>query len=252
MSTLLMEATDRYRRQKLLPWLDEESQERICRSSVLITRVGGLGGPLAQSLAVAGIGQVVFFHEGILGEEDLHRMVLMDPQGLGEDRAPQAADTLRKWGRPGFRVNGFANRITAQDAARWMRECDLAIGAAPTYEERFLLNDAALAAGKPYIDAAMYGGEVHILCVDPGQSACLRCLLPEEPPWRHDFPVLGAVCAMTGNWAALFALRILAGTNQVPWGEYLHFDTDALKLTRTPIPRRADCAACANARRRRP
>lgn len=251
MSTLATEeAIDRYRRQMLLSWLDEGAQERICRSSVLITRVGGLGGPLAQSLAIAGVARIIFFHEGELLEEDLHRMVLMDCKGVGEARAPQAEASLRKLRDHGFDVRGFPARITSDDARRWTTKCDLAIGAAPTYEERFLLNDAAVAAGKPYVDVAMYAGEVHVLCVDPGVSACLRCLIPKTPPWRADFPVLGAVAAMAGNWAALLCVRILAGSDRVPWGEYLHFDTDTSTLTRTTIPRRPDCPACANARKR--
>jgi molybdopterin-synthase adenylyltransferase len=246
----LDEGVDRYRRQKLLSWLGETGQERICQSSILITRVGGLGGPLAQSLAIGGIGRITFFHEGDLEEEDLHRMVLMDREGVGESRAPQAEASLRKLGHARFDVRGFSARITFDDARRWTKKSDLAIGAAPTYEERLLLNDAAVAAGIPYVDAAMYADEAHIFCVNPGESACLRCLVPSTPPWRSDFPVLGAVSAMIGNLAALLCLRILAGSDRVPWGEYLHFDGDTLAMTRTRIPRRSNCPACANAQRR--
>ena len=242
-------ATDRHRRQKLLPWLDAGAQERLYGSTVLVTRVGGLGGPLAQSLAVAGVGRIVLFHESALLDEDLHRMILMHPGGVGAPRAPQAVDTLRRLGRPGFEVVGFAERATPETASRWMREADLAIGAAPTYEERLILNDAALAAGKPFVDAAMYADETHVLCVKPGSSACLRCLVPQPPPWRADFPVLGAVSAMIGNLAASLCVRILAGAEPVPWGEFVHLDAERLTLTRTKVPRRPGCPACARAGR---
>jgi molybdopterin/thiamine biosynthesis adenylyltransferase len=236
--------SDRHRRQKLLAWLDDAAQERLDSSTVLITRVGGLGGPLAQSLAVAGVGRIVLFHESALLDEDLHRMVLMSPDGVGEPRAPQAVRALERLGRPGFEAIGFAERVTPESAARWMRECDVAIGAAPTYEERLILNDAALAAGKPFVDAAMYGDETHVLCVKPGESACLRCLVPEPPPWRADFPVLGAVSAMIGNLAASLVVRILAGADGVPWGEFVHFDAERIALTKAEVPRRAGCPAC--------
>lgn len=239
-------AVDRHRRQKLLPWLDERAQARIAGASVLVTRLGGLGGPFAQALAMAGVGRIVFFHEGVLLEEDLHRMTLMNPDEVGEQRAPQAEASLRKFGRSDFDVLGHAVRVTPDAAAHWMRVCDLAVGAAPTFEERLILNDAAVAAGKPFVDAAMYAGETQILCVRPGETACLRCLVPALPPWRHDFPVLGAVSATVGCLAASLCLKILAGANDVPWGEYIHFDTDRLSLTHTRVARRPDCPVCAS------
>lgn len=238
---------DRYRRQKLLGWMDEASQARLQRSGVLITRLGGLGGPLAQCLAMAGVGRIVFFHEGDLLEEDLHRMVLMDPHGVGRPRAPQAEAALRRLGRD-LEVTGVSARITAADALRWMAELDVAIGAAPTFEERLTLNDAALACGKPFVDAAMFGDEAHLLCVKPGETACLRCLLPEPPPWRADFPVLAAVSATIGSLAALAVIRILAGRGAVPWGSYVHADFDRFATRALPVVPRPGCPACAAAR----
>jgi adenylyltransferase/sulfurtransferase len=237
-------ASERSRRQRLLAWLDDAAQERIEQSAVLVTRVGGLGGPLAQSLAMAGVGRIVFFHEGILLEEDLNRMMLMDADRLGAPRAPQAAATLRRFARPGADVLGFDRRVTPDEATAWMRSCDLAIGAAPTYEERLILNDAAAAAGKPYVDAAMYGDEGHVFCADSRRSSCLRCLVPKAPPWRDDFPVLGAVSAATGSLAAVLAIRILAGV-PIPWGELMHVDFAGPALTRARVPRRSGCPACA-------
>jgi molybdopterin/thiamine biosynthesis adenylyltransferase len=239
-------AGSRHRRQLLLPWLDRPGQERIDRATVLIARVGGLGGPLVQSLVVAGVGRILFYHEGELLDEDLHRMVLMDPDGVGRPRAPQAEATIRTLAGAGCEAVGRDARITPADAARLMATADLAIGAAPTYEERLILNDAARAAGKPFVDAAMYDDEAHLLCVHPRRGACLRCLVPEPPAWRSDFPVLGAVSATIGNLAAYHVIRILAGVRDVPWGELLHLDLEQSTLTRTAVPRRPECPACAS------
>jgi molybdopterin/thiamine biosynthesis adenylyltransferase len=241
----MLTRVDRHRRQKLLGWLGEREQERIEESSVLIARVGGLGGPLTQSLAMAGVGEIVFYHDGDLLEEDLHRMVLMDPDGIGDPRAPQAQRSLERRVRPGARVLGHASRITAADAERWMRRCDLAIGAAPTYEERLLLSDAARAAGKPFVDAAMYDDEAQLVCVHPREGPCLRCLVPEAPRWRDDFPVLAAVSAAIGSLAAYHCLRILAGVEPVPWGEIVHLDVERMTLGKARIPVRPGCRACA-------
>lgn len=233
--------SDRYRRQKLLPWLSDAGQARLRRSSVLIARVGGLGGPLAQSLALAGVGRIVLYHDGELLEEDLQRMVLMDPSAIGKPRAPQAAARLRAYG---VEVQAYDARITQADADRWLRSVDLAIGAAPTFDERLVLNDAAVRARKPYIDAAMYADETQLFTVNPGVTACLRCVLPEPPAWRDDFPVLAAVSAVVGNLAASVAVRILCGEGRVLWGDYVHVDVENFALTKVRVPRRPDCRAC--------
>jgi molybdopterin/thiamine biosynthesis adenylyltransferase len=236
--------SDRHRRQKLLPWLDEAGQERLYGATVLIARVGGLGGPLTQSLAMAGVGRIIFFHDGELLDEDLHRMVLMHPDGVGRPRAAQAEASLRKLGRPGIEVRGIDARIRPEDAARWMREADLAIGAAPTYEERLILNDAAIAAGKPFVDAAMYDDEATLLCVHPDDGACLRCLVPDPPEWRADFPVLAAVSAAIGSLAAYQCVRILARSEPVPWGEWIHLDVERMAMKKTRLQKRPGCPSC--------
>lgn len=234
--------SDRFRRQKLLAWLGEEGQLRLGRAGVLIARSGGLGGPLLQSLALGGLGRAVFFHPGALREEDLHRMVLAVGGPVGESRVRYIEAALRRLG-PQLDVRGFDAAISPHAAARWMRELDLAIGAAPTFEERLVLNDAACGAGKPMLDAAMHGDELQILCVRP-QGPCLRCLVPEPPPWDDDFPVFAAVSAVAGNLAALLAARILTGRGEVPWGELLHLDLESFTLRRIPIARRRGCPVC--------
>jgi molybdopterin-synthase adenylyltransferase len=238
-------STNRHRRQELLGWLGETGQRKLSRSTVLITRVGGLGGPLAQSLALAGVGRIVLFHEGFLIEEDLHRMMLMDPGGVGMPRAPQARASLERMAAPGACIEAYRERITPGEARRWMPSVDLAIGAAPTYEERLLLGDAAREHGKPFVDAAMYDDEAQLLCVHPTDGPCLRCLVPEPPRWREDFPVLAAVSATIGNLAAYHCVRILAGAEPVPWGELVHLDMEQMALKKTRLSRRPGCPSCA-------
>jgi adenylyltransferase/sulfurtransferase len=162
---------------------------------------------------------------------------------VGLPRAPQAQASLERLTSAGASVRGHNARITLSEAARWMREADLAIGSAPTYEERLILNDAAVAAGKPYVDAAMYDDEAQILCVSPG-GPCLRCLIPEPPSWRADFPVIAAVSAAIGNLAAYHCLRILAGAQPIPWGELIHLDVERMVMKKTRLMPRPGCPTC--------
>lgn len=234
---------DRYRRQRLMAGFGPEEQARLGRAAVLISRTGGLGGPTALSLAAAGVGRLVLHHEGVLEPEDLNRMILMEEAGLGCARAAQAEAALRRF-NPEVQVVARGSRITPAEAAAWLETVDLAIGAAPTLEERFILNAACVQARKPYIDAAVCGEQGQILAVRPGASACLRCLSPEDPPWDADFPVLGALSAVVGNLAALLAIRALTGWGSVPWGAYLHIDLASLDLRPIAVPRRPGCPVC--------
>ncbi len=174
-------------------------------------------------------------------------MVLMEEAGLGRPRGSVAAAGLRRLSSQ-LEVVARDTRITPGEAAAWLEIVDLAIGAAPTLEERFVLNAACVAARKPYIDAAICGEQGQLFAVRPGESACLRCLMPEDPPWEADFPVLGALSAVVGNLAALLAIRALTGWGSVPWGSYLHVDLAGLELRPIAVPRRPRCPVCGGAR----
>jgi molybdopterin/thiamine biosynthesis adenylyltransferase len=91
----------------------------------------------------------------------------------------------------------------------------------------------------------MYDDEAQLFCVHPEEGACLRCLVPEAPEWRDDFPVIAAVSAAIGNLAAYHCLRILAGASPVPWGELVHWDVEQTTMRRTRVSRRPGCPSCA-------
>ena len=129
-----------------VPGFGEAGQERLRETRVLVSRVGGLGGPVAFALAAAGVGRIVLAHAGDLREDDLNRQLLMTHAGLGSPRADQAADTLRRF-NPAIEVESVRENPSEENAADLVGRVDVVFGCAPLFEERFALNDAAMAGG---------------------------------------------------------------------------------------------------------
>ena len=235
---------ERYSWQIDVAGLGESGQARLRNSAVLVSRVGGLGGPLALSLASAGVGKIVLAHAGNLREDDLNRQILMGHAGLGSERAAQAAETIRRY-KDDVEVVAIPENLNPENAAGLVAQVDLVCSAAPLFEERLLMNREAGRQGKFCVDAAMFDLQGQVLAVRPGETACLACLVEEPPPnWKRRFPVIGAVSALVGQIAAIEAIKLLSGLPDSQAGTLIHLDTTTMDLRKIAVPRRADCPAC--------
>ncbi len=227
-----------------VPGFGVEGQSRLRESTALVTRVGGLGGPIAFALAAAGIGKVILAHGGDLQPSDFNRQILMQHDGLGRPRVDSARETLRTF-NPHIDVETVNSHVTEQNADSLVGKADLVFDAAPRFTERFWLNRACVAQGKPMIDAAMYNMEGQVTIIVPGATPCLACLYPEEPVnWRRRFPVIGAVSALVGNLAVLEGIKLLTGLGEPALNEMIHIDTLRMRLRKIAIMRRNDCPIC--------
>lgn len=231
-------------RQMTLPGWTPENQERLAKSHVFLAGIGGVGGIVAQYLAMAGVGEMTLVHEGVLEIPDLNRQTLMELSGLGKSRVGQAAERLAR--------QVPACRITAIDArvSGWMEplvaSADLLVDARTNFEERFLLGRMARKAGKPLVFAAMNGMEGMVVPLRPGNGPCLECLFPEgDPAWDPlGFPVLGAVSGVIGSMAAILAIRILSGYGRNPMSQMTFFEGMNLSTRFFRISQNRRCAAC--------
>jgi molybdopterin/thiamine biosynthesis adenylyltransferase len=243
LSQLSPEELDRYARQIGPGVLSREGQERLKCSAALVTRTGGMGGPAALALVMAGVGRVVLAHGGTLISPDLNRQVLGSEKGVGKPRAPHFADYLRSMNRF-VRVDAIDHEPDDDEALALAREVDVILACPPTFEERLRLNRAAVKAGVPLIDAAQWGMTGTLLVVRPGETACLNCLYPAPPPFEEMFPVVGAISAAVGSLAALEAIKILSRTGTPLFGQLWMIDgyhgrTETVRLERNP-----QCPCC--------
>ncbi len=233
-----------YEWQMWLPGFGEEGQRRLKRASVLISRVGGLGGLVAYQLAAAGVGKLVLAHAGKLRADDLNRQLLQTHDHVGKPRMESIARRLREL-NPRVEIVGVAENLSEENARTLLAQADVAVDAAPLFEERFALNRAAVAAGKPMVECAMYALEGQVTVFQPGHTGCLACLYPETPAhWRREFPVLGAVSGTVACLAAVEVVKLLTGLGQPLTGTLLTMDLGTMHFRRHRLRRRPECPVC--------
>lgn len=226
----------------------EEGQRRLKASTALVSRVGGLGGVVAQQLAAAGIGGLVIAHGGNLRPSDLNRQTLMTHDHLGRPRIESAVAKLKAF-NPRLAIHAVEENISPANAEALVARADIVFDCAPLFVERYALNRAAVRAGKPMIDAAVFNLEGQVTAFVPGKTGCLACLYPEEPAqWKRQFPIFGAVASTAGSLAAMEGIKLLAGLGTSLAGSLLYFDLGATRFDRLPAPRRPDCPVCGSGR----
>jgi molybdopterin/thiamine biosynthesis adenylyltransferase len=219
-------------------------QTKLAAASVLVSRLGGVGGAAALYLAAAGVGRLVLAHAGNLTPPDLNRQMLMTHDWLGRPRVLCAAQRLRDL-NPDLVIETHETNISAANAHSLAADVDLIVSAAPRFEERLALNAAAVQHRIPLVDCAMYEMDAQLTCVVPGQSACLACLYPETPPvWKRQFPVFGAVAGTIGAWGAMEAIKLLSGLGTPLTGRMLMLDLRQGMSRQFNTIRNPTCAIC--------
>lgn len=237
-----------YEWQMWLPGFGEAAQRRLKGASVLISRVGGLGGNVAYQLAAAGVGRLVLAHAGKVLPGDLNRQLLQTHARLGLPRMEHIVQRLREL-NPRLEVTAVEENVSDSNAAALVAQADVVVDAAPLFEERLALNRAAVAARKPMVECAVYAFEAHVTTFIPGRTGCLQCLVPEIPPdWKRQFPVLGAVSGTAGCLGAVEVVKLLTGLGEPLAGVRLVMDLGTMEFRRLKLARRADCPVCRNAR----
>lgn len=228
-------------------WVDdfgEAGQERLKASTVLISRVGGLGSVVAYELAAAGIGNLVLAHAGNIKPSDLNRQLLMTHDALGSPRIQSAERRLNDL-NPRVKIVAVDENVSDQNATDLVEQVDLVVDCAPLFQERFAMNREAVRQRKPIVECAMYDLEASLTTVLPGKTPCLACLHPELPPvWRREFPVFGAVSGTVGCMAAMEAIKVLAGFGEPLAGTMVSFDLRDMTFSRRQLQRRPDCHVC--------
>jgi len=228
-------------------WIDglgETGQRRLKGATALVSRCGGLGGPLCYHLASAGIGGLIIAHAGTVQPSDLNRQILMTHDGLGQSRVESAKRRLLEL-NPRLRVEAVSENITEANAGALVGRADIVFDCAPVFAERFAMNRACVQQGKPMIEAGMFEMEGQVTTIIPEETPCLACLYPEEPPaWKRQFPVLGAVSAMAAAIAAVEGIKLIAGFGKTLAGTLLYYDSRDMTFQRIPAVRRPGCAVC--------
>lgn len=222
----------------------EEGQRRLKAATVMVSRVGGVGGLVAYELAAAGVGRLVLAHGGMLKPSDLNRQLLMRHNALSQARIDIAADSLIAL-NPRLEIVAVPENISEANATELVGRADVVVDCAPLFEERFAMNDACVRLAKPMVECAMYETEAHITSFKPGKTGCLRCLYPEKPDdWQRRFPVIGAVSGTVGCLGAMEAIKIIVGLGEPLFNRLLTCDLRAMSFNSVRLRPSVDCIVC--------
>jgi molybdopterin/thiamine biosynthesis adenylyltransferase len=186
---------------------------------------------------------------GKVKPSDLNRHLQQSHERIGEARLPAVAQRLRAL-NPRVDVVTFEENVSEANADGLVAQADVVVDAAPLFCERYALNRAVVAAGKPMVECAMYALEAQITTIMPGRTPCLRCLHPEPPPdWKRQFPVLGAVAGTVGCLGATEVVKLLTNLGEPLAGVLLTMDLGSMEFRRFTIQRRPECQVCGTAQR---
>ena len=239
--------TPDYSRQVALREVGPEGQARLGSASVLVVGAGGLGVPVLQYLAGAGVGRLSIIDADRLEPSNLHRQTWYALSECGQEKSSLAATRVRAL-NPEVRVEAHALRLDAHNAERLCAGHDLILDCSDNFATKFLLNDLALRTGKPVMFASVYQYEGQLQLVrGDNASACLRCVWPEARDGLvgncAEAGVLGPVPGVFGSLQALEALKLLLGLPGLKPDEMLIFDLITLSTQRLRARRQPECEA---------
>ena len=240
---------ERYARQTRLPEIGMEGQRKLSQSSVLVVGCGALGSTLASTLVRAGIGFVCIVDRDVLELNNLQRQVLFDEDDVaaGLPKAEAAVSKLRKI-NSNVRVEGHVTDVTPKNIESLMADVSLVLDATDNFESRYVINDAAVKHGVPWIYGGVIGMTGMTMNVIPGKGPCLRCVFPTAPP-AGSFPtcetagVLNTIPAVIASIQATEALKILCGAQ--PSLQMVYVDIWKQSFRQMAVTRDDNCPACA-------
>jgi len=237
-----------YSRQIALREVGPAGQARLKGASVLVVGAGGLGVPVLQYLAGAGVGRLGIVDGDQLEPSNLHRQTWYALADCGREKALLAAARVRAL-NPEVRTESHTLRLDAANAERVVAGYDLILDCSDNFSTKFLLNDLALRTGKPVLFASVYQYEGQLqLVTGRDDTPCLRCVWPQATRDGlvgncAEAGVLGPVPGVFGSLQALEALKYLLGLPGLAANEMLIFDLVTLSTQRLRARRAADCVA---------
>ena len=206
--TLDTTARELYSRQIMMKEIGEAGQQKLADASVFVAGCGGLGAPALYYLAAMGIGHLGLCDGDAVSLSNLNRQLLYTMDDLGSPKAAAAEKRLLAL-NPRLKTTVYDCFLDESLAAAALPAYDIAVDCLDNYETRFILNDACVAAGKPFVHAGVGEFYGQLMTVTPGAGPCLRCLFPHGAQNHEQTEPLGIVGATAGVLGAMQAMEVL-------------------------------------------
>lgn len=238
----------RYKRNVLLPGVGEEGQAKLAQAKVLVVGSGGLGSPVDYYLAAAGVGTIGIVDADCVDQSNLQRQILHSTDDLGRPKVLSAAEKLRRL-NPHINVIPHQVLVTTDNVMEIIKAYDLVVDATDNFPVRFALNDACVAAQKPFFHGGVLAFYGQALTYIPGRGPCYRCIFRQPPPvgvapTSAEIGILGAVAGTIGVIEATEVIKYILGIGQLLVGRMLTYDALEMKFSEVSVSPDPHCAAC--------
>ncbi len=245
---LTLEEVARYSRHLIIPDVGMTGQRRLRNARVLVIGAGGLGSPALLYLASAGVGTLGIVEFDDVELSNLQRQVIHGSSDVGRPKGESARDSIREI-NSGVEVRLHNVRLDRSNAVALFEQYDLVLDGTDNFATRYLVNDAAALAGKPYVWGSIYRfeGQVSVFWEDApdGVGLNLRDLYPEAPPPGMvpscaEGGVLGVLCASIGSVMVTEAIKLITGIGDTLLGRLLVYDALAMSYRTIRLQRDPD------------
>jgi molybdopterin-synthase adenylyltransferase len=244
---------ERYARQTIFPGIGETGQRRLLAARVLVMGCGATGSVIANTLARAGAGHLRLVDRDFVERNNLQRQVLYGEEDAAR-QVPKAVAAREALARVNSEivVEAVVADVNAGNVEALIRDATLVMDGTDNFETRYVLNDACVKHGVPWVYTGAVSSYGMTMLVLPGETACLRCLFPEPPGTGSAATcdtagVLGPAVTVAGSLACAEAMKLLAGARDALHGFLVHFDVWDLTFHTVHAARRTGehpCPCC--------
>jgi sulfur-carrier protein adenylyltransferase/sulfurtransferase len=246
--SLTVEEVRRYSRHLIIPDVAMAGQKRLKNARVLAIGAGGLGSPTLMYLAAAGVGTLGVIDYDTVDESNLQRQIIHGQSDIGRSKAQSARDSIHEI-NPLVKVVLHEERLENENVFEIFSQYDLIVDGTDNFATRYLVNDACVLLGKPYVWGSIYrfDGQASVFWAENGP--CYRCLYPEPPPPGMvpscaEGGVLGVLCASIGSIQATEAIKLLTGIGETLIGRLMIYDALEMSYRTVKIRKDPECPIC--------
>jgi sulfur-carrier protein adenylyltransferase/sulfurtransferase len=246
--SLSIDEVRRYSRHLIIPDVGMAGQKRLKNAKVLCVGAGGLGSPALMYLAAAGVGTLGIVEFDTVDESNLQRQIIHGQSDIGRPKAESARDSVLEI-NPYVTVNLHTDRLDSTNVFELFSQYDLIVDGTDNFATRYLVNDACVLLGKPYVWGSIYrfDGQASVFWAEYGP--CYRCLYPEPPPPGMvpscaEGGVLGVLCASIGSIQVTEAIKLLTGIGETLLGRLMVYDALEMTYRQVKIRKDPNCAVC--------
>jgi len=239
---------ERYKRHLALPEFGADAQQRLLASRVLLVGAGGLGCPLAQYLAAAGVGTLGIVDFDLVDASNLQRQVLYGTRDVGRPKAEVARERILAQ-NPDVKVEVHQVRIASDNALAILGDYDVVVDGTDNFPTRYLTNDACVLLGRPNVHGSIFRFEGQATVFDARRGPCYRCLYPEPPPPGSvpscaEGGVLGVLPGIIALVQATETIKLLTGIGEPLVGRLLQYDALEMSFQEFRLRKDPGCPVC--------